>query len=98
MKESNITISVRILKSDVAIARDRLVDLGFIHTTRTLSDVIRNTIAVGMVFMNNITEKSMQTKPSKESIDFINNIRRKKVGNINIDEMAKKLTGGKDDK
>jgi len=92
MKEPNITISVRILKSDVAIARDRLVELGLSTNTRTLSDIIRNTMYAGITIMNNMSKKKEKNVPSKDSIAFIDNIRSKTLGNITIAEMTKKLT------
>ena len=95
MKKQTITISVRLVKNDVALARDRLVSLGLDSQTNTISDILRNTFYAGMSLMNNLTgikTSKLSKTPSKESIEFIHNLRRKKstgITNVWVDELIK---------
>lgn len=84
-KKEQITVSVRIIKEDLARARDGLINFGLGKETTTLSAIVRNTFYGGMTLMNNDKKKKIvDIPPSQESVDFINNLQRGKTKIINV--------------
>ena len=95
MQNENIIISVRINKYDTARARDNLIALGIGDNINSLSDIIRITLYAGLLAMNKFTLDNITTKPSQESIDFINNRKRQKSNKVKMTEIMNKLNKDK---